>query len=277
MALVETGIMTDIKLGNTDVQLVLQGGNVIWERIHDYSLDYLTFEVVGTDPGEIWFNHYYTGTPTEELDVYFSKNNGPWTSYSAATTAEKSVVAGDRIRFKGTNDTYSFKVPQPGGYNRVFSYSLDIQSSEYIVYGNIMSLLFGDNFVGETVLTWKNWNCFHAMFSHRRCVDARNLVLPATVLSEGCYIEMFMGSKITVAPELPATVLADSCYLLMFSDCTYLNYVKCLATDISASSCTEHWIEGVPQTGTFVKSPNMSGWTTGISGIPSGWTVIDAI
>lgn len=32
MALVETGKMTDIKLGSTDVQLVLQGGNVIWER-----------------------------------------------------------------------------------------------------------------------------------------------------------------------------------------------------------------------------------------------------
>lgn len=32
MALVETGKMTDIKLGSADVQLVLQGSNVIWER-----------------------------------------------------------------------------------------------------------------------------------------------------------------------------------------------------------------------------------------------------
>ena len=32
MALVETGKMTDIKLGGTDVQLVLQGSKVIWER-----------------------------------------------------------------------------------------------------------------------------------------------------------------------------------------------------------------------------------------------------
>ena len=28
-------------------------------------------------------------------------------------------------------------------------------------------------------------------------------------------------------------------------------------------------------TGTFVKNPNMASWTTGTSGIPTGWTVID--
>ena len=52
-----------------------------------------------------------------------------------------------------------------------------------------------------------------------------------------------------------------------------MNYIKCLATDISANSCISNWVSGVSPTGTFVKSANMDSWPTGVSGIPSGWTV----
>ena len=48
-----------------------------------------------------------------------------------------------------------------------------------------------------------------------------------------------------------------------------------LATDISASSCLSNWVNGVASTGTFVKNPAMTSLTTGQSGIPSGWTVIN--
>jgi hypothetical protein len=64
----------------------------------------------------------------------------------------------------------------------------------------------------------------------------------------------------------------------MFYNCTNLNYIKCLATDISASNCTSNWVNGVAASGTFVKDPNIttSTWETGANGIPSGWTVQDA-
>ena len=62
----------------------------------------------------------------------------------------------------------------------------------------------------------------------------------------------------------------------MFSDCTSLIYIKCLATDISATSCTDGWVNGVASTGTFVKAAGMSKWTTGSNGIPNGWKVQDA-
>jgi hypothetical protein len=83
-------------------------------------------------------------------------------------------------------------------------------------------------------------------------------------------------TSLTTAPELPATTLAQSCYRYIFYGCSNLNYIKCLATNISASSCTKNWVDGVASNGTFIKHPNMSNWTTGINGIPSGWTVIDA-
>lgn len=107
--------------------------------------------------------------------------------------------------------------------------------------------------------------------------------LPATTLAEGCYSHMFYGcSSLTTAPVLPATTLVGYCYKYMFYKCKLINYIKCLATDISANSCTSDWVYRVASTGTFVKHPSMvdSGrnwyWDTGKNGIPSGWTVVDA-
>ena len=59
----------------------------------------------------------------------------------------------------------------------------------------------------------------------------------------------------------------------MFNGCGSLNYIKCLATDISASNCTAFWVEGVAPSGTFVKAASMSSWATGANGIPNGWTI----
>ena len=72
---------------------------------------------------------------------------------------------------------------------------------------------------------------------------------------------------------MPALTLVGSCYSEMFGGCSKLNYITCLATDISASNCTRSWVPGVASTGTFVKNPRMNEWTTGTSGIPTGWTV----
>ncbi len=48
-----------------------------------------------------------------------------------------------------------------------------------------------------------------------------------------------------------------------------------LATDISAYCCLSGWLNGVSSTGTFIKAKNMNSLSTGSSGIPKGWTVID--
>jgi hypothetical protein len=118
--------------------------------------------------------------------------------------------------------------------------------------------------------------CYSNMFNG--CISlATAPKLPATTLANRCYIGMFKGcSSLTVAPELPATILAPYCYQYMFQSCTSLSHIKCLATDISATYCTDNWVYGgVSSTGTFVKHPDMNDWTTGNSGIPSGWTVED--
>ena len=118
--------------------------------------------------------------------------------------------------------------------------------------------------------------CYANMFQN--CTSLTQVpALPATTLANHCYSNMFQGcTSLTTAPVLPATTLVDNCYSQIFRNCTSLNYIKCLATDISAYDCTWNWTSGVASTGTFVKNPNMTSWTTGDNGIPTGWTVQDA-
>ena len=101
--------------------------------------------------------------------------------------------------------------------------------------------------------------------------------LPATTLGYNCYSYMFHGcTSLTTAPALPAATLTSSCYSYMFYGCTSLNSITCLATDISESMCTSSWVNGVASSGTFTKAASMTSWTTGVDGIPTGWTVQDA-
>ena len=87
-----------------------------------------------------------------------------------------------------------------------------------------------------------------------------------------CYLNLFMSCKSLIkAPDLVATSLSKSCYLSMFKGCTNLKYIKCLATDISASNCTLQWVWNVASKGDFY-TPASTNWTSGISGIPKGWT-----
>lgn len=118
--------------------------------------------------------------------------------------------------------------------------------------------------------------CYVNMFQNCTSLNTVPSTLPAMALINNCYGGMFWGcTSLTTAPELPALTLAYNCYSFMFYGCSKLSYIKMLATDISESSCLSNWVNGVASTGTFVKNPNMSSLTTGVSGIPSGWTVVN--
>ena len=125
--------------------------------------------------------------------------------------------------------------------------------------------------------TLSGYYCYGGMF--QECTSLTSAPeLPATTLDQYCYEYMFQGcTSLTSAPELLADTLQTGCYQYMFSNCPSLNYIKCLATrkTAGATDCTSNWTNGVSQTGTFIKSSNAA-WTTGVNGIPSGWTVQNA-
>ena len=117
--------------------------------------------------------------------------------------------------------------------------------------------------------------CYANMFN--KCSNLRNIVyvkLSADEIGKEACLQMFYNcSQLRQAPDLKIATLSDSCYKNMFKGCSKLMSIKCFATDISATDCTYDWVNGVSATGTFFKSANMSGWTTGTSGIPEGWKV----
>lgn len=146
------------------------------------------------------------------------------------------------------------------------------------------------------------YRCYDYMFFGCKSLTEAP-ALPSTTLADECYYAMFYGcSSLATAPELPATTLAYECYGNMFRDCISLTaapvlpapkpdmdsyywmfygcknltYVKCLATDISASGCTNNMLGNVSPTGTFVKADGMDDWTRDYNGVPEGWTIINA-
>ena len=127
----------------------------------------------------------------------------------------------------------------------------------------------------ELPATTLAYYCYTGMFNGCTSLKTAPSVLPATILASSCYNGMFQGcTSLKTAPALPATTLESWCCKSMFQGCTKLSYIKCLATDISATNCTLDWVDGVASTGKFVKDANMTSWTTGTSGIPSGWDVV---
>ena len=118
--------------------------------------------------------------------------------------------------------------------------------------------------------------CYSSMFMGCTSLTSAPEILPATTLVQSCYYQMFQGcTELTKAPELPAAVLMDACYYGMFKGCSKLNTIKCLATNIDAAHCTDMWVDGVSSSGCFIKDPDMTAWSTGNSGIPTDWIVMN--
>lgn len=138
--------------------------------------------------------------------------------------------------------------------------------------GNIFSIVFGDNTTLDDISGYNN--IFSNLFNSCGIVSVDKNFLPSVVLSNGCYSNMFLYCVHLVnAPELPATTLTTECYRSMFYGCSKLNYIKMLATDISATGCLGSWVKGVASRGTFVKNKNATWNVTGNNGVPSGWTI----
>jgi len=129
-------------------------------------------------------------------------------------------------------------------------------------------------------------DCYMDMFKGCTSLTEAPETLPAIKLVHGVYQYMFAGcTSLEKAPVLPAAKVADYAYSHMFDGCTSLNYVKCLATEFlvdpdfgnTEEDDVADWLKDVAATGTFVKADGMIGWTLNSpSGIPEGWTVIDA-
>ena len=264
---------------------------------HDYSQDYLTMDVLTS--GTILWKTNGSGT---SKTIQYSINNGSWTTLTSTSLGETiSVSQGDVVRFKGTNSTYATDNANYAGFGNVDAEGV-LGTATFNLEGNIMSLVYGDNFTNQTTFPSGSSYNFCCLFDKAKVISAENLILPATTLRPHCYRAMFANCPtLTTAPALPATTLDSSCYRYMFNMCSSLTaapdllvetvpdsgyygmfngcsslcYIRCLATDISAHYATKNWVAAVAPTGSFVKDYHMTDWTIDADGIPTGWVVSD--
>lgn len=255
---------------------------------NEYSNMYLTLDVVSG--GNIYYQTASSGISGGSITRYieYSRDNGEtWETMpspsnityhdSDSIVSSISAETGDKILFRGLNGMYGSPdgVEVINGHVSQFISVQGIHTASYNVYGNIMSMIYGSGFTGQ--MTMVSANTFAQFFMGAPVLDASNLVLPSTSLTAGCYASMFYSCTLTKAPKLPAATLANGCYWHMFRFCSSLTEIKCLATDISATNCTYRWVEGVSETGTFIKSRYMNDWITGpdfsYRGIPEGWNI----
>ena len=259
--------------GNISLSAIYGRGNVLlWGTpVNDYASKYFTVKILTSSSGRL----YYRCNSGYEWTVEYSKNNGNWISltanesYGIGISNYISVSVGDEIRFRKTGTSSSTVA-----YSYLWSNTCTFEA-----YGNIMSLAYGDNFIGQTTIPGNYYfNRFCSTLNYGETntwiKSVENLVLPATTLTSHCYDAMFAEcTQITKAPVLPATTLVSHCYDAMFGGCTSLQYIKAMFTTTPGSNYTDYWVVNVPSGGTFVKNSAATWNVTGSNGVPSGWTI----
>jgi len=167
---------------------------------------------------------------------------GDWRVYSP-TENEGAITltnVGDRVMFRGTLSYYS-------GNGFWEDHCSKFSSSEdCYIYGNVMSLVGGTEFATKTSLD--NTDTFGGLFignTHIKNHAFKTLALPATTLSNYCYLRMFEGcTGLTTAPALPATIAKYACYESMFEGCTGLTTASNLPAETLDEACYESMFKG---------------------------------
>ena len=202
-----------------------------------YHNEYLTLSALAD--GEITIMIPHIVDQNCATSISYSKDKSNWTETVVDNTEQTITIPvsnGDNVYLKGVARTWY----NDGGGAHIDS-NVGINVS-----GNIMSLLYADDFKGKKALPEESRYTFVELFSYAAyIINAKNLILPATALNEACYIAMFSGcTSLTTAPELPATTLAESCYAYMFARCTSLTTAPELPATTLAKSCYDNMFVG---------------------------------
>lgn len=198
---------------------------------------------------ETGINSYFSFTALEDGTFTFSgcsantsieysvTNGASWVTLNSGV-ASPIVTSGNKILWRGTLTSYA-----SGNYFGIGNFT---STCKFNAQGNIMSLLYGSSFEGQTtvsnggfaalfkennnivnsngiilpITTAPNYCCYE-MF--RKCSSLETAMeLKATTVGDHAYQYMFLETKISEVPSLPATTIGEYCYIHMFDSCNSL-------------------------------------------------------
>ena len=292
------GNATDIRMGQNTISALYFKNRKIWPRNPEEIYLVLTSE---EDNNNFYINLTSNSLGSSTVTIEVSYDDGKhWQTFTSAQGSINigTIDSGERICIRGLNDTYTFTNKNLS----VINYNYFSSDGKFKASGNIMGLIYGkDADIYGTSLPNNTQYNFFKLFYNSKVTDISNLKMPATTLTEGCYGSMFENcdeleraynfelpaitlsdycynnmfigcDNLLDAPTLYAKTLTEGCYQYMFAGCGKLNYIKMLATDISATNCLDHWVGDVAPTGIFVKDFNLTSIPiNSVNGIPVGW------
>lgn len=225
--------ISSVYVGSTQYNSIYYGSTKVWPVTtqHNYANDYFTIESL-QDSNTISLVKVKNCSisPT----IYYSTDDGnTWSSVSATSTTTNitTINTGDKLLLRSTNNNLAITWDT---YNKLNC------SKNFKVYGNVMSLLFGNNFQNQ--VTFNN-NTTHNLaglfYGVTTLTDASDLILPATTLNSNCYNCMFRGcTNLVNGPKLlPALDVPVDAYSSMFEGCVKLvEGPEILATTVSGNT-----------------------------------------
>ena len=200
----------------------------------------------------------YTITLNQGERVYFRGNEGVFNYwYSGGNKKAITTISANQTHTVGGNintlldyqDPYGLTLPQ-GAFCGIFENNTKLTSASDITFtpsvdGSLSSYCYLYLFKKCTNLTTvpkiipakkQGEDSCNGMFSYTAITTAP--ALPATILSNGCYVDTFHGcSKLVNAPALPATEMKPNCYRALFARCTSLVNAPDLPATTLADGC----------------------------------------
>jgi hypothetical protein len=157
-------------------------------------------------------NGYKTTISNTINEIEYSVDNCKTWEILKPNEYTEEVKKSECIYFKGKNMDVLYDV----------GIGTFVSNKKFNCGGNIMSLIYGDDFIGNNKLL-KNHQFSSLFYRNEYLISAKDLILPANKLTIYCYANMFNKcSSLVDSPKLPAKNISKWCYQYMFNGCNEL-------------------------------------------------------
>ena len=213
------GVVSGVASGDATITVTTVDGGLTAQcsvsvaNERDYSLEYFTIESLENSNA---IKMQRSGAPNNPTLSYSLDGGETWTTATiSATKSFGTINTGQKIIFKGNNTKFAT------AWN-VYNYFTG--SKQFKVYGNVMSLLNGDDFRENSEFENNSTHNFAGLLRTTYVVDASNLILPALTCKQDSYNGMFRGATaLQHGPQMLArNSLGTGCCSSMFEECINL-------------------------------------------------------
>ena len=220
-------------------------------------------------------NSDYSNNSGNDFNFEYSYDSVQWLSLNGLITSDGIYIhipKKSKLYLRGKNDRLA--IDKYDINNKQYIHYINIICTDkFSVGGNIMSLLYGEDFLEKVKFPKSNNLTLYSLFKDSlNLIKSDELILPATTLTHYCYQYMFYGctnlinttvllpslvltnccyqymyqncTSLTTTPELPATTLANNCYNSMFNGCITLNNVPELPATTLMKHCYQQMFYG---------------------------------